>query len=660
MNNKILNPKDFNSQEDIQKFIDDNNIESPREFKEKYGNIYNRACYLPFSLRLLYYHGYTGPKTEKQLKKFIKKNKIIDLEDFSIRFPEIFKKLKEFNLELNNFNFYKEMFIFPREILDKLENEEDFQKFIDDNNIVSSLDFSKRFSVVYKKLTTLKLQKGIKYHYIDKYDGPKTTEEIQEFINKNKIESCRDFSNRYQNIYRKIRLYFGFKSSNVIYYGKTKKSREITEEELNIKYLKDVQDYVIKHKIMSISELDKKSPTVYSKYKKLRKESPGKDVLFINSSLVESKQEELLIRELIFYGITEFQTKFYIEDSEYPTKRFDAYIPKFNMILEVHSIPHFLDELPKIWKNRDERENDKLKYKLALDNGYKIYYIAYGSNYDCYEKNGYFQKVYPNFKSLMEDLGIELHENKNFEEDFMRIYSDDFLNLASRICKEFEIYTLEDLMKFENFYNLISQFNLQDKIVLCNESAEQLKIKILKDKLLRKGDPTTVEEYQDFIIKNKIKSSKDFVKRFCTKYLNMVKLGISSKVNYCKEEKKPKSSLNKKDPPFVKKFNTLEDFQNYIDKHNFKNANEMINFNDDSRHLYEKIKRLGLNTKVVFKTNYSYWSLEVYQKYLIKNKISSKTEFAKFSKAAYIRAYRKGFLDKLTYYSEEQDLQEQQ
>ena len=39
----------------------------------------------------------------------------------------------------------------------------------------------------------------------------------------------------------------------------------------------------------------------------------------------------------------------------------------------------------------------------------------------------------------MNDLGIELQENKNFEEDFMKIYSDDFLSLASRICKEFEI-----------------------------------------------------------------------------------------------------------------------------------------------------------------------------------------------------------------------------
>lgn len=254
----------------------------------------------------------------------------------------------------------------------------------------------------------------------------------------------------------------------------------------------------------------------------------------------------------------------------------------------------------------------------------------------------------------MEELGIELHENKNFEEDFMKIYSDDFLSLASRICKEFEIYTLEDLMKFENFYNLVSQFNLQDKIVLCNESEEQLKIKILKDKLLRKGDPTTVEEYQDFIIKNKIKKASDFAKRFCSKYYNMVKLGISSKVVYCKEKQLllPKEILS-----FVDKFNTLEDFQNYIDEHNFKNVNEMIKFNEDGKRLYWKMQRLGLHTKVIFRTNYEHWTLEVYQKYLIKNKITSKTEFAKFSESAYRRAKIKGFLDKLTYYSEEQELQ---
>ena len=657
MDNKNLNSKDFNSREDVQKFIDENNVESHKELAEKYSVVFNKARRL-FSLKLLHYHpGYTGPKTKNALKKFIKENKITSSEDFSVRFPNILEKLKEFNLELSNFRFYKEKVMFPKEILDKIEVVDDFQKFIDDNNITSSEDFNKRFHAVYHKLISLKLQKKIRYHYvITEYDGPKTIDEIQKFIYENKIVGSIDFSRRFCHIYKVILESFGFRSSKITYYGQTKKRREATDEELNIKSLKDIQDYVIKYKIMSQGELEMKSSCVYNKYLSLRKDSLGKDILFLNSSLVESKQEELLIRELIQYGITEFQTKFYIEESEHPNKRFDVYIPKFNMILEVHGDPHFVDRLPENWRVRDERENDMLKYKLALDNGYKIYYIAYRSSYNYYKKNGYFQKVYPSFKTLMDDLGIELQENKNFEEDFMKIYSDDFLSLASRICKEFEIYTIEDLMKFENFYNLVSQFNLQDKIVFCNESDEQLKIKIKREKLLRKGELTTVEEFQDFIIKHKIKKAFDFKKRFYTKYYNMVELGLSDKVVYYEKEQSLEDYTS-----FLDNFNTLEDFQNLIDKHDFKNADEMRKFSNEYNRLYRKMCKLGFHTKVIFRTNYEHWTSTAYQRFIIKNKITSEKDLKRnIPSSAYKRAVNNNFLEGLTYYSEEQDLQEQQ
>ena len=62
MDNKNLNSKDFNSREDVQKFIDKNNIESHKELAEKYSVVFNKARRLNFSLKLLHYHpGYTGP-----------------------------------------------------------------------------------------------------------------------------------------------------------------------------------------------------------------------------------------------------------------------------------------------------------------------------------------------------------------------------------------------------------------------------------------------------------------------------------------------------------------------------------------------------------------------------------------------------------------------
>ena len=40
MDNKNLNSKDFNSREDVQKFIDKNNIESHKELAEKYSVVF--------------------------------------------------------------------------------------------------------------------------------------------------------------------------------------------------------------------------------------------------------------------------------------------------------------------------------------------------------------------------------------------------------------------------------------------------------------------------------------------------------------------------------------------------------------------------------------------------------------------------------------------
>lgn len=72
--------------------------------------------------------------------------------------------------------------------------------------------------------------------------------------------------------------------------------------------------------------------------------------------------------------------------------KYDFYIPKYNMIIETHGMQHYRDNTNFKMSLKEVQENDKIKEKIALENGVKHYIII-----DCREpdmdwiKNGIFK-----------------------------------------------------------------------------------------------------------------------------------------------------------------------------------------------------------------------------------------------------------------------------
>lgn len=138
-NSNSLDLKDFNTVEDFQQFIDNNKITRPLDFKKGYPSIYNRLVRKNFADKVNYPNRrtsllYRDINSLEKINKFIKDNQIISSSDLKINYPIIYSRA-------NNLRIISKL-IFP-----KRTNPEEFvdyyQKFINDNEIQNPTDFKK-------------------------------------------------------------------------------------------------------------------------------------------------------------------------------------------------------------------------------------------------------------------------------------------------------------------------------------------------------------------------------------------------------------------------------------------------------------------------------------------------------------------------------------
>jgi hypothetical protein len=93
------------------------------------------------------------------------------------------------------------------------------------------------------------------------------------------------------------------------------------------------------------------------------------------------------------------------------TKRYDFYIPSFNMIIEVHGRQHYDKSFFKGRSLKQEKENDLLKEKLAIQNGIKDYIVINCSISDLeFIKANILKSKLSTFFSLEEINWLECHE----------------------------------------------------------------------------------------------------------------------------------------------------------------------------------------------------------------------------------------------------------
>lgn len=445
----------------FQTFIKDHNIKNRSEFKRNYRNIYDKACKIKL-LQLIIFPTDENklPETKEEFQKFISDNKIDGIYDLSKRFNRVYHKLKKSGFEKDMI--YEGPISSRKQFLESFNIVEDFQSYIKNNNIKSPKEFRDNDPGLYRKMTDLGINTRVSYG--EEYDrvqieknNYRTFKEIQDFINLKDIKSKSILKKNHRNIYNHMLALSSEERSNIKFTG----DRKI------LTTLEEVQEFIIKNKILSKTDLKIKFHGEYMDYKNiLRSSEENKDVVFLKCSKARSKQELLLLIDLIKHNIKNFKYQLKITYDKDSKVYYDFYLLDFNIIIEVHGPQHFSAKIrPENWDQRDEEKNDKFKYELALRNGYKVYYIAYDS-WDFYKRSEYFQPVYHSIEDLFSHLGIELQENINYKQDFMNLlFSNDFIKLINKICQEFKISSIEDLKKYDNIYWICSELNIQNKII---------------------------------------------------------------------------------------------------------------------------------------------------------------------------------------------------
>jgi len=138
-----------------------------------------------------------------------------------------------------------------------------------------------------------------------------------------------------------------------------------------------------------------------------------------------------------------------------------------------------------------------------------------------------------------------------------------------------------------------------------------------------------LNDFQNFIIENKIINAHDFKTRFYTLYYKMISKNLSKDVYYFGKE----NELYIKNE--LSKYNSLDDFQKLIDNNNITRPSDFKKYNE---RLYRKMIRLGFNEKIKYSDiiySMRTWKLKDFQEYIDKNNIQNPVDFYKTNKNIY-------------------------
>ena len=208
--NKFSN---LNTADDFKRFIKTNNIHSRKTLRTEYPGAYLRfSNFLSKEEQetILPYKGtikkadYSTLNTEDDYRKFFKTHKIIGRYDLQKRFPGGYERFTKLSSEDQNR-------ILPSMLKDYsyVNTYEDFHSFIQENNITSRIDLYRRFEQVYCRFSRL-LSKEEKESLLSNnnrdYSNINTVEDFKVFIADNNIISRMDFYKRFRRCYYRFLL----------------------------------------------------------------------------------------------------------------------------------------------------------------------------------------------------------------------------------------------------------------------------------------------------------------------------------------------------------------------------------------------------------------------------------------------------------------------
>ena len=157
---KIKNWEFLNTIEDFNNFIIQNNITSPKDFIDKFRGGYDKASRLKFTKDLSYktkLRNWSHLNTIEDFNNFIIQNNIISPIEFEKRFSSVYNRARRLGIVKNL------IFEHKQNNWKNINSVNDFNKFIKKNNIINSVDFQNRFCAGWQKAIRLKITKKFIY-----------------------------------------------------------------------------------------------------------------------------------------------------------------------------------------------------------------------------------------------------------------------------------------------------------------------------------------------------------------------------------------------------------------------------------------------------------------------------------------------------------------
>lgn len=149
----------YQTLEDFQKYINENNILKPKHFSRINDSLYHKMIHLNLHKKVVYpqkrevykKNNWDNINTISEFQNFINENNIQSSSEFRTKYNTLYQKacrlkIKD-NLKFSITHYWRK--------LDNYTTLEDFQKYIDDNEILSPMDFKKIDGALYKKASKL-------------------------------------------------------------------------------------------------------------------------------------------------------------------------------------------------------------------------------------------------------------------------------------------------------------------------------------------------------------------------------------------------------------------------------------------------------------------------------------------------------------------------
>lgn len=396
--------------EDFKKFIEENNIESRKNFYKRFNSKYNEFRKLSKKQKDSLLPKKTGkslysvPETVEDFVEFCKHNNIQKRSELAIRYQAAYKKFRDLSKEEQDQILLSVIKPYPN----VFKTLEDFQSYIDQNNIETYRDFRKLHKSIYSKYLDLRKDWKIselkfkKDSIVNKYKNLNTIDDFQQFISENNIQTKTELRKKYKGVSSRF-----FKVIPKEERSKIKFPIEIHHLYYdNLSTLDEFQKFIDDNKILRPIDFRNRFPKEYDRLCRiLSRDDKAKLVYEIDSPNYKGSRRsygERYLRELFIENGFEFIQEKTFQDliGEFSYLRYDFYLSDLNILIEYHGEQHFNKNT--VFYSDTIEINDRKKYEYSKKNGIPILYFTLHSN--VYKKYGYFTEVLTDVDALLERI----------------------------------------------------------------------------------------------------------------------------------------------------------------------------------------------------------------------------------------------------------------